>query len=92
MDELDDAAEYVGPASYTNRELLDKIKEELDLDGALDDEVCVSQILDMGAIHHHGFARQYMLMIDDDVRWMRQEEAARAAVEQGEHLHLVKDD
>ncbi len=84
-------AEYVGPASYTNREILKIITEEIALDGALDEQADVAQILDMGGLHDGSFSRVYMLLIEDDVRVMREQEAIEESLAQGEHLSLVKD-
>jgi len=43
----------------TNREILQVIAEELELDGELDEESSVLSILDMGAIHDGEFTMAY---------------------------------
>lgn len=85
-------AEYVGPSTFTNREILQLIMDEIEADGDLDEEASISQILDMGALHHPGFTHMYGLMIEDDVRRMREQAEAKEAKDKGEHLILVKKD
>jgi hypothetical protein len=77
--------------SYTNRELLELIMAELDMDGELDEPASVTQILDMGALHNSGFSWQYGLMLVDSARALQEMQAAEEERQRGEHLTLVKD-
>ena len=78
--------------TFTNREILQLIMDEIEDDGDLDEEASISQILDMGALHHPGFSHMYGLMIMDDVRRMQEREEAKETTERGEHLTLVEKD